>query len=251
MPLVLTKYRQTFLVCICLVTFFVLYQQNTRLETQVPSITDSIKGDIPIDLKPKNTETPSSKVDDVEATLVPSPTESSLSPYKTPVYIATIRNIVWLVEGSPVPNCEIECYFDRDGSFHSDQSIVKNADGVFYTDLSEISMFYDPKKVNLIFASESFQHYPGQTAAVQGNNFLDGMGVYFNISVNYHLETDAIVQGLFDKGRKFLHLPITYSPFKIDQFMVPPLPFSQKKILKFSCLFLSPTVTWSKVGVMN
>ena len=33
-------------------------------------------------------------------------------------------------------------------------------------------MFYDPKKVNLIFASESFQHYPGQTAAVQGNNFL-------------------------------------------------------------------------------
>ena len=44
MPLVLTKYRQTFLVCICLVTFFVLYQQNTRLETQVPSITDSIKG---------------------------------------------------------------------------------------------------------------------------------------------------------------------------------------------------------------
>jgi hypothetical protein len=131
---------------------------------------------------------------------------------------------------------------------------VKTADGIFYTDLSERSIYYDPSKVSLIFASESFQHYPGQKSSVQGRNdfigalnsrffitisyFIEGMGVYFNISVNYHLETDDIVQDLYKQGRKFTHLPITYSPFKIDRLMEPPVKNIYFLFVNFfSCLF--------------
>jgi hypothetical protein len=58
------------------------------------------------------------------------------------------------------------------------------------------------------------------------------MGQYFNISVNYHLASDAIVQRLYQQGRKFHHMTLSYSPFTIDQIMEPPLPFNQKSTVR-------------------
>src|SRR5687767_12700846 len=40
---------------------------------------------------------------------------SSLKSPKTSVKIGSMDHIVWLVEGWPVPNCTVECWFDRDG----------------------------------------------------------------------------------------------------------------------------------------
>jgi hypothetical protein len=114
-----SRYRQTFLLALCLITVFVLYQQNVRLAQQEPSITVNIKGtckqlqfiklkgDIPIDLLPAKTEMvvhtqPLEGFKEEEET---SQTEIEYS--KSPISIVTLRNIVWLVEGSPVPNCEV------------------------------------------------------------------------------------------------------------------------------------------------
>lgn len=90
-----------------------------------------------------------------------------------PVYIITLQDIVWLVEGIkkydlmhmsgwPVNNCSVECYFERDGTWTTDKALIQKADGIFYTKMAQVPVFYDPRKVNLIFASESFVAYPGK-----------------------------------------------------------------------------------------
>jgi hypothetical protein len=92
-----------------------------------------------------------------------------------PVRIITLLHIVWLVEGIvyedigssnkcigwPLKNCDIECYFERDSTLDKNPELVKSADAIFYTNVRDVHQFYDPKKVNLIFASESFLTYPG------------------------------------------------------------------------------------------
>lgn len=167
-------------------------------------------------------------------TTAPTETQQVTDLKDKPVYIQNLQGIVWLVEGSPVPNCPVVCHFDRDGAPSSSSPTVANADAIFYTGYHQANYYLDKSKVNLLFASESFHMY-----AHEAESFNEGMGTVFDASVNYHLETDDIVTKLKQKGRQFTHLTITYSPFKIDDIMEPPLPFSEKKSDVLVSLFVS------------
>jgi hypothetical protein len=54
------------------------------------------------------------------------------------------------------------------------------------------------------------------------------MGTYFDGAVNYHLEHDKIVTDIKDSGKNFTQLTITYSPYLLDAYYEPIVPFKDK-----------------------
>jgi len=158
-----------------------------------------------------------------------------LSPYDTsmgyvskePIYLAGFQGTTWLVEGWPVPNCSVECYFDRDGG---NQALLKKSHGIFYGSRSN---FYDPKKISILYCSESDSLYPFQRTE------YDHLGIYFNMSVSYHQEKDSIIQKQKREGKKFTHLGWSYAPYLLPAFFDKPVPFKEKSQEVIATIFMS------------
>lgn len=148
-----------------------------------------------------------------------------------------LKGTVWLVEGWPLKNCSIECYFERDGLGYADENLRK-ADAVFYWHLDELKTYYNPNQINILFASESDLIYPNQADA-----YSKGMGNYFNISINYHLPTDKIAlkrkAEVEAMNLDYTHLQLTYAPYLLHEFFEKPLPFAEKDPKVPMAIFMS------------
>jgi len=152
-----------------------------------------------------------------------------------PVTIVGLFGIVWLVEGWPLPNCDITCYFERDGIWGRDPALVERADGIIYYDIPQTTAYWNKNKVNMVFSSESFDLYPASAQA-----FTEGVTKgLFDAGINYHLETDKVVTKLKKVNEYYTHLTITYSPYLKDMYYIAPVPFKDKDPEALASIFVS------------
>lgn len=113
---------------------------------------------------------------------------------------------------------EVVCHYNSNPIKSIEET--EYADAVFYYEKKEVNLFYDPAKVNILYALESFSIYRDEEVAFKGKHHfivvnvliqLEGVGVYFQVSANYHQENDEIVIKARQEGRRFVHVPITYA----------------------------------------
>lgn len=143
----------------------------------------------------------------------------------------------------------VKCYFENNGD---SLGPLRTADAIFYAGTGKLSKFYDPKKINLFFKSESDALYPGKTnsflkaySTFKSNTFIAQLKEYqtvgdkFDISVSYHLESDPVIKKLKDQGKKFIHVPFTYSPYITKDYFKPPIPFKKKNKNAIAAIFMS------------
>jgi hypothetical protein len=153
---------------------------------------------------------------------------------KRDILIQTFSSSVFM-QGGHISDCSIGCSLITEGGglpFRNDYE--KMADGIIYHDLFGTKLYSNLSKINLLYAAESFSLYPDEEVA-----FQQEMGKTFDISVNYHLSTDTIVQNVKQSGRKFSHFTATYAPVHLSELYKPPLPFEKKQNNSLAAIFVS------------
>jgi hypothetical protein len=90
------------------------------------------------------------------------------------VKITVVSGHVWLVEGNPIPNCTIECYFRRNTkglkwfllikfSGLSDEErlqLASESDAIMYPSVKDALYYYDASKINIFAHTESSLNSP-------------------------------------------------------------------------------------------
>lgn len=171
---------------------------------------------------PEELDEPTTNGSEPEPTILEEAPEITYSEVDVPIVLRGYPgDYVWLSAGSagsPVPNCEVECYFDGSPATLDE---LKSVDAVMVTHYTPLET--DESLIRVLYHSESESIY---TKTREDYNYA---GSYFDILSTYHQETDAIIQKAKSQGRIFSYIPISYGYGRsVNYFKLPRYKFAEK-----------------------